>query len=201
MKSFVLSNETIERLREIHRAVQQEQLRPQLRFAFSTDNLILLGMITVLVVIALLMLSFVHPQTAASQDQMDQDRREIVEAYQDDQFFEISLGEAESMVPSVHAPDSVDVINYEAVLTIQGTVKDYMAADTSIRQRENRIRAEVGAVINSASPEKIAEPSLSQLRTEIRVAVNSIIGEEKINEVNFSHFTRYTLRSSAHSGD
>jgi len=200
MKSFVLSNDTLERLREIHRAVQRERERPQMAFAFSTDNLLLVGMIVVLAVVAVLMLSFVHPRAAASQDQMDQDREEMVAAYQEDQVFEISLGEAESMVPSAHAPDCVDIINYEAVLTIEGTVKDYMSADKSIRQRENRIRETVGALVNSATPEQIAEPSLLRLRKEIRVAVNSIIGEEKIDEVNFSRFSRYTLPQSAPSG-
>ncbi len=200
MKSFVLSDDTLERLREIHRAVQRERQQPQMAFAFSTDNLLLLGMITVLVVIAMLMLSFVHPRTAASQDQMDQEREEMVAAYQEDQVFEISLGEAESMSPSAHAPDCVDIINYEAVLRIEGTVKDYLSADTSIRQRGNRIREKVGALINGATPEEIAEPSLLHLRTEIRGAVNSIIGDEKIDEVNFSRFTRYTLKETSHSG-
>jgi len=183
---------SLERLDMFQEAFDGEDI-PQSKSLFQkTDSLFLLILIIGLFSFSAFLLLLVNKtvkQSAEKKQQQASSEKKV-------NVLEISLGEFESMKTSRKNPEYLSVIEYEATLSVEGSMIGIMQNERVIYSRKNRLRSIVEIEINSASVQELSEPDLGSIRTSILRQVNKFLGDDSVNDVLFPHYVRFNLPAS-----
>jgi len=183
---------SLERLDMFQEAFDGEDI-PQSKSLFQkTDSLFLLILIIGLFSFSAFLLLLVNKtvkQSAEKKQQQASSEKKV-------NVLEISLGEFESMKTSRESPEYLSVIEYEATLSVEGSMIGIMQNERVIYSRKNRLRSIVEIEINSASVQELSEPDLGSIRSSILRQVNKFLGDGSVNDVLFPHYVRFNLPAS-----
>jgi hypothetical protein len=96
---------------------------------------------------------------------------------------EVDIGTFHLTLPKSPETDSLTDVE----LHLFGTVPRYRVpvVERQLKAEEYRLRHELIAAVRAAPVEQLAEPNLTQLRTQIETVVNGILEEAPVNAIGF----------------
>ncbi len=183
---------SLRRLQQLEKLAQQEAPHGLAWNWLKSDNLFLIILVCALICLCFLVALLFHRQNHRHQEFRQFEQLQAARAAQL-HTKEIPLGEFESVVPVPEQAGTVSVLKYEAYITTDSSLSRYHETETLVTKRWHKLRSTVEAAMNQAPRESLREPSLDAVRQQLVQKLNEVVGERRVQDVQFASFLHFRI--------